>query len=169
MIGVEDKSRTRIHPVESCSVVPASLFCGLRGVSWVATGSHCSNSVESPSVPSEGGRAKSDFAADTSTRSSSVSELASLTDHYRATGRLRRESASQAESGTRPSPFQVLNRTLRTRLDNLDLLNEARRSVIQYTPSRTPTTSTPHNSPSPPPPTLQELRNMAVYCDKIHT
>ena len=110
--------------------------------------------MESLPEPSASGRAKSDSAANSFSRTS-VSELASITDHYRATGRLRRETQSQAESGSRPSPFQVLNKTLSARLNNLDLFDEARCSVIQYTPSRAPATSTPSNSPPPPLPPRQ--------------
>ena len=108
--------------------------------------------MDSLQEPAANCRDQSDSAG-SSSRVSSVSELASLTDHYRATGRLRRESQSQAEGGIGQNTYKILNRTLTARLDNLGLFDEQNRnpvSVIQYTPARKPATSTPSNSPPPP-------------------
>ena len=109
-----------------------------------------------------------------------MSELASLTDHYRATGRLRRESQNQAEGAIGQNTFQILNRTLTARLNNLELFDEQTRnsvSVIQYTPSRRPATSTPSNSPPPPlpprqcqsvgPPVLPRSRPHSPTCSEL--
>ena len=81
-----------------------------------------------------------------STSTSGVLELASITDQYRATGRLRRESLSQVERGVGQASFQILNKSLNSRLNNLELFgNNSRSSVIQCT--RNPATSTPSSSP----------------------
>ena len=74
----------------------------------------------------------------------SVQELASLTDQYRASGTIRRESRSQVSEGRGQALEKVLTRNLSFRLDNLNLIptEQERSSVIIQTPK----TSTPSNS-----------------------
>ena len=88
----------------------------------------------------------------------SVQELASLTDQYRASGRIRRESRSQVSEGRGQALKKVLTRNLSFRLDNLNLIptEQVRSSVIIQPPK----TSTPSNSPEhsfQPPRNCQDL------------
>ena len=87
-----------------------------------------------------------------------MQELASLTDQYRASGRIRRESRSQVSEGKGQALEKVLTKSLSFRLDNLNLIptEQERSSVIIQTPK----TSTPSNSPErsfQPPRSCQEL------------
>ena len=90
--------------------------------------------------------------ASSSTSSCSVVELAKVTDHYRAAGRLRRESSCQDVGSLGQAPLQYLTQSLTAKLSKLELFPvQDRDSVIFNTPSRQLTTSTPSNSPPAPP------------------
>ena len=88
-----------------------------------------------------------------SSSSSSVHELAAITDHYRATGRLRRENRSQAEKESGQTLVQHLTNSLSAKLKKLELvkIEHHRSSVITRTPPNSPKphrTSTPSYSSS---------------------
>ena len=101
----------------------------------------------------------------------SVSDLAALSDQCRATGRIRRESQHQAEGSIGQSTYQILNKTLVSKLSNLELLGDtSRNSVIKFTTSRTRITSTPSSSPPPqePPRQCQSVSNDLISAFDVH-
>ena len=82
-------------------------------------------------------REKSESASSSSS-SCSVSDLAHLTDQYRATGRIRRELHGQPEESFGQTSLQVLTHSLKKNLNKLELFppEQSRDSVITYTPSK---------------------------------
>ena len=94
-------------------------------------------------------------------RGSSFHELLSASDLSSALGRLCRETRkldSQSDEQTseevqpRREFIPLLTRQLSVKLDKLEIVaDQDRASVIARTPSRNPQTSTPSNSPPPPP------------------
>ena len=114
-------------------------------------GTTCSREVAS--LPKTSSCKEKSDSVSSNLSSCSVSDLAQLTNQYRATGRIRRESRGQLGGGLGQSSIQVLTNSLKKKLNKLDLIppENSRDSVISYTPSRQPPTSTPSNSPPPPP------------------
>ena len=114
-------------------------------------GTTCSREVAS--LPKTSSCKEKSDSVSSNLSSCSVSDLAQLTNQYRATGRIRRESRGQLGGGLGQSSIQVLTNSLKKKLNKLDLIppEDSRDSVICYTPSRQPPTSTPSNSPPPPP------------------
>ena len=91
------------------------------------------------------------------TSSSEVStfrEVLSASNLCSARGRIRRESRCQSFQGEGQSLDLHLTRQLSTHLNKLELIpreNERVSVIVPNTPSRSPLTSTPSNSPHPPP------------------
>ena len=108
-------------------------------------GTTCSREVAS--LPKTSSCKEKSDSVSSNLSSCSVSDLAQLTNQYRATGRIRRESRGQLGGGLGQSSVQVLTNSLKKKLNKLDLIppENSRDSVISYTPSRQPPTSTPSN------------------------
>ena len=83
---------------------------------------------------------------------SSVEELRQVSGLCKAYKRISREDRNQRERGEPglSSKFP-LARQLSVRLDKLDLISKDQRLSVIVTPSRKTSTSTPSNSPQPPP------------------
>ena len=136
---------------ENSSVVPAPLISVQGGVTGICNQEPFSVRVDP--LPESSASCR-DKATSTSSASSccSVVDLANVTDHYRAAGRLRRESLSQDVGSSGQAPLQLLTQSLTVKLLKLELFPiQDRDSVIYSTPSRQPATSTPSNSPPAPP------------------
>ena len=107
-----------------------------------------------------------------SNSASSCQEIAAALDLSSASGRLRRESLSQDGQLTRQTFVPILANQTKSVLDELVLIpDQSRPSVIILTPSRTPRTSTPSNSPKVPylTPRSCELREISHLREPQHS
>ena len=149
-----DANQAQDQSEEFSTVVPASLLSVQGGVPRICNQEPFAVGAVDPLPVSSASCCREQTASSSSASSScSVVELANVTDHYRAAGRLRRESLlSQDVGSSGQAPLQLLTQSLTAKLSKLELFpTQNRNSVIFQTPSRQPRTSTPSNSPPAPP------------------